>query len=156
MSSKHSYPDYTDIGQLLGLRGIPSNYFGASKPCPTTSDLLQIYALWRPESRVLTPSQRAQEVVVKLHELRWTAAKVESISAGFALPVKEAIRHCLASPPSNWESSLYSLIGRPDLAVQVGSHKGQAAVRSKNRHVNISVDCLLLTHIVRIAAASLR
>lgn len=136
VSSAHSYPSTTSIAQQLASR--PVHYFGPIDVCRFTRQLLHIYALWRPDISSLQPHTRAQKIVEKVHELGWTAETIERLAPGYGLPIKEALRHCLASPPTNWASSIYTLVGRSDLAVQVGSSQEQLSIQAKDKNVKLA------------------
>ena len=133
-SSHHEYPSLQDIALKYNVK--PSNYFGIVSPLATTQDVLKLFELWRPDEVDLSPDQRSQDVVVRLHELGWTHETIEELAIGISLPLKEAIRHCLASPPTTWESSLYVLVGRPDLAAQVGTDEQRDVIQAKDKQVS--------------------
>jgi hypothetical protein len=48
---------------------------------------------------------------------------VDCLPFGVALPLREAIRSCRATPPSSWGAEAYALIGREDLAQQFTGRK---------------------------------
>lgn len=133
-TSAHTYLDPAAIRKLYSIKAC--NYFGKTEPLNATRSLLDIYSTWKPDQLDLTPDQRAQAVVLKMHEQAFDSQTVLDLAIGISLPLKEALRTCLASPPSDWTSSLYRLIGRSDLAVQVGSDSERDLIKAKDKQVS--------------------
>ena len=75
----------------------------------------------------------AHRIVRLLVRRRWTLADLDTLPWGVALPLRQAIQHCRASPPTDWPQAAYLLIGGWDRA-----GKGIAAALAVSCHCQLS------------------
>ncbi|KAI5993715.1 hypothetical protein F5J12DRAFT_858509 [Pisolithus orientalis] len=87
---------------------------------------------------------RAELTVETLIQTWGTAKKgflfLDRLPLGIAAPLREAIRTCQLSPPGNWRSEHYELVGRRDLAFSVAKvqpvHFQQGLYQSPENYMN--------------------
>lgn len=113
------WPTLSDIAKEHSIR--PSQFFGDAQPTAnvSVSTLLAIYSLFSPDLVQASPSERGVKITEALHG-KVTPALVQDLAFFVALPLREALRSTLATPPSNWSPELYEFLGRADLAKQAG------------------------------------
>jgi len=116
------FPSYETprLASLFDIR--PSFAFGNGEPLLSLHHLTTAY-LCLADNVVMSALKRAELTVETLVRTWGTAEKglffLDSLPLGIAAPLREAIRTCQLSPPSNWQSEHYELIGRRDLAFSV-------------------------------------
>ncbi|KAF9238387.1 hypothetical protein BU15DRAFT_88428 [Melanogaster broomeanus] len=116
------FPTYETprLASLFDIR--PSYAFGKVEPLTSLQRLTTAY-LCLSDSSIPSAQKRAEMTVETLVRMWGTAKKgnlfLDSLPLGIAAPLREAIRTCQLSPPPNWQSEHYELIGRRDLAFSV-------------------------------------
>ncbi|KAK9828929.1 hypothetical protein WJX72_002853 [[Myrmecia] bisecta] len=63
----------------------------------------------------------AQKLVLAMVDKGWDLAEVDSLPMGVALPLREAMQRCRASPPAGWPVAAYVLIRRDDIAATIAA-----------------------------------
>ncbi|GAA5951186.1 hypothetical protein JCM10213_003604 [Rhodosporidiobolus nylandii] len=126
---------------LLSLPGIashvslppPSNFYGPAAPVPLTAHILSLYnSLTSPSSSSSSTTTRAHSTVAQLYTLLTSGQlpPLSDLAVGVALPLREAVRMSQLDPPepgsraaerAGWVRGTYELVGRADLARQLGS-----------------------------------
>lgn len=59
---------------------------------------------------------RARRLVLLMVEKGFGLVDLDNVPCGLALPLREALSLCRASPPPDWSKAAYTLIGREDLS----------------------------------------
>ncbi|KAI5990454.1 hypothetical protein EDD15DRAFT_2452542 [Pisolithus albus] len=124
----------------------PSFAFGNAEPLLTLQRVTTAYLCLAGDS-VASTQRRAELTVETLIEMWGTAKKgllfLDGLPLGIAAPLREAIRTCQLSPPGNWRSEHYELVGRRDLAFSVAKvqpvHFQQGLYQSPETYVARSV-----------------
>ena len=75
----------------------------------------------------------------------WTLADLDSLPAGVALPLRQAIQHCRSAPPTGWPREAYVLVGRNDIAARM------AAAEEEGRPEAAAVTSIVTTPLGRMA-----
>ncbi|KAI6161564.1 hypothetical protein EDD17DRAFT_1697683 [Pisolithus thermaeus] len=121
----------------------PSFAFGNAEPLLTLQRVTTAYLCLAGDS--VASTQRRAELTVETLIQTWGTAKkgllfLDSLPLGIAAPLREAIRTCQLSPPGNWRSEHYELVGRRDLAFSVAKvqpvHFQQGLYQSPETYVN--------------------
>ena len=118
------------------LSSTSSNFYGTAKdPCSLATDLISVYdALQSNAEPRPSALDCAAKVVLALDRLGWTTLDIDAITFSFAMPLREVLRMCQANPPDDWPLGAYELVGRPDIAHQLGSRRH----RRMKRHRQVS------------------
>ncbi|KAI6017045.1 hypothetical protein EDC04DRAFT_2902833 [Pisolithus marmoratus] len=131
----------TRLASLFDIQ--PSFAFGDAEPLLTLQRVTTAYLCLAGDS-VASTQRRAQLTVETLIQTWGTAKKglrfLDSLPLGIAAPLREAIRTCQLSPPGNWRSEHYKLVGRQDLAFSVAEvqpvHFQQGLYQSPETYMN--------------------
>jgi len=106
-----SWPTLAQIPSLFAFEA-SLEYGSAHDPVQRSQEMLALYGL-------LTNggvTERSERAVMALLSRGWTRQTVDELPVGAATPIREALRRCQQSPPSDWPVAAYTLIGRDDLA----------------------------------------
>lgn len=88
-----------------------------AKLTPRTKTITELYAM------LTTPGKTHVDVVALMVKLNLTAASLERLPEGVAVPLREAIARCQEQPPTTWGPAALDLVGRKDLKMLVAPGK---------------------------------
>lgn len=104
----------SDVSKIFQLEASLEN--GTSfNPLQRTHQLLTLYGLLV-DKTVPSSTRRSEMAVQAMLAFRWSLREVEELAIGVASPIREALRTCQLSPPGDWPTEAYILVGRGDLA----------------------------------------
>lgn len=84
-------------------------------PWRRTRRIDQVYSCFTDSSKKDFRS-RAELAVETMVALDFTLEELDDVPYGVAIPIRECLRACQMSPPSEWPLAAYELVGRQDLA----------------------------------------
>ena len=108
---------------------IPPVPLSASTGPPSTNLTKPVYAKLTPKTKAITELYAAlitqgkthDDVVALMVKMNMTAASLEWLPEGIALPLREAIARCQEQPPTTWGPQALDLVGRRDIKLLVSS-----------------------------------
>ena len=77
--------------------------------------------------------RRHASAVLKMTELKWTAADVSSLPAGIGLPLRHAFYKCQLEPATDWPDETYQLINRHDMSKSAPATVDPSAIPGASR-----------------------
>lgn len=113
---------YTPPPHLATPGGPPSINLTKSiyaKLTPRTKTITELYAT------LTTPGNTQNDVVALMVKKKMTAASLERLPEGVALPLREAIARCQEQPPTTWGSHALDLVGRKDIRMLIAPGKAR-------------------------------
>ena len=117
---------------------LDSFYVSPRPPCSRLRELMRLYQLLAPRVG-LSASYRARAVAQEMNKLGWTADTLNQLAFGVALPLREALRLCQLEAPEGFAPAVYALIGRSDLARELGGSPSSQPASSSFPKVRLTV-----------------
>lgn len=109
----------------------PPPHFGNSNGAPSINLTKPIYAKLTPRVKTITelyatlttPGKSHNDVVALMVKKKMTAASLERLPEGVALPLREAVARCQEQPPTTWGSHALDLVSRTDIKMLLAPGK---------------------------------
>lgn len=108
-----------DTAALSAFFGIEASFeYGRSEPLGTLFILTRIY-MCLADDTIKETQKRAENALYIMVKAGMGVEFIDRLPLGIAAPLREATRTCQLSPPAQWPTEAYRIIGRNDLAAGV-------------------------------------
>lgn len=114
---RNSYTPPPYLGNSNGTSSINLTKPIYAKLTPRTKTITELYAT------LTTSGKSHNDVVALMVKKKMTAASLERLPEGVALPLREAVARCQEQPPTTWGPHALDLVSRKDIKMLVAPGK---------------------------------